>query len=91
MKDGLQTRVDSVIDEAISKKRIVGTVILISLDGAIVYQRPAGFADREVFSVRGGSDCCVPEAVLIWLASILYERASHLSLRHSTSVRPLRA
>jgi CubicO group peptidase (beta-lactamase class C family) len=47
MKNGLQTRVDSVIDDAISKKRIVGTVILISLDGTIVYQRPAGFADRE--------------------------------------------
>ena len=47
MKKGLQARVDSVIEDAISKKRIVGTVILISLDGSIVYQRPAGFADRE--------------------------------------------
>ena len=47
MKNGLQTRVDSVVNDAISKKRIVGTVILISLDGTIVYQRPAGFADRE--------------------------------------------
>ena len=47
MRDGLQTRVDGVIDDAISQRRIVGTVILISLDGSIAYQRPAGFADRE--------------------------------------------
>jgi len=47
MKHGLQTRVDSVIEDALGSNRIVGTVVLISLDGSIVYHRPAGFADRE--------------------------------------------
>jgi CubicO group peptidase (beta-lactamase class C family) len=47
MKNALQTRMDTVIDDAINANRIVGAVVLISLDGSIVYHRPAGFADRE--------------------------------------------
>ena len=42
MKHGLPTRVDSVIEDALSSNRIVGAVVLISLDGSIVYHRPAG-------------------------------------------------
>ena len=42
-----RSRIDSVIEQAIAEKRIVGTVVLVSLDGKLVYQRAAGFADRE--------------------------------------------
>ena len=40
-------RIDEVIDRAISEQRIVGTVVLVSHEGKLVYQRAAGFADRE--------------------------------------------
>jgi CubicO group peptidase (beta-lactamase class C family) len=43
----LQARVDSVIDRALAEKRIVGTVVVVAKDGKVVYQRAAGFADRE--------------------------------------------
>lgn len=43
----LQTRVDAVIDQAIAEQRIVGAVVLVSVDGKVVYQRAAGLADRE--------------------------------------------
>jgi CubicO group peptidase (beta-lactamase class C family) len=42
----LAERLNKVIDGALAK-RIVGTVILIARDGALVYRRAAGFADRE--------------------------------------------
>jgi CubicO group peptidase (beta-lactamase class C family) len=42
-----RSRVDAAIDQAIAEKRIVGTVVLISHDGQLVYQRAAGLADRE--------------------------------------------
>jgi CubicO group peptidase (beta-lactamase class C family) len=40
-------RIDEVIDRAIAEQRIVGTVVLVSHDGKLVYQRAAGLADRE--------------------------------------------
>src|SRR4051794_38568499 len=40
-------RIDAAIDQAIAEKRIVGAVVLVSHDGKLVYQRAAGFADRE--------------------------------------------
>lgn len=40
-------RLDAVIDRAIAEKRIVGTVVIVMQDGAVVYQRAAGFADRD--------------------------------------------
>ena len=40
-------RIDTAIDQAIAEKRIVGAVVLVSRDGKLVYQRAAGFADRE--------------------------------------------
>jgi CubicO group peptidase (beta-lactamase class C family) len=40
-------RVDAVIDDALAKQRIVGGVLLIAQSGTIVYERAAGFADRE--------------------------------------------
>jgi CubicO group peptidase (beta-lactamase class C family) len=41
------SRIDAAIDQAIAEKRIVGAVVLVSRDGKLVYQRAAGFADRE--------------------------------------------
>jgi len=42
----LESRVDAVIDAALGP-RIVGCVVLVHIDGERVYQRTAGFADRE--------------------------------------------
>ncbi len=39
--------IDSVIDEAVNGKKLVGTVVMAAIDGAIVYSRAAGLADRE--------------------------------------------
>jgi CubicO group peptidase (beta-lactamase class C family) len=39
--------IDEVIDRAIAEQRLVGTVVLVSHDGKLVYQRAAGLADRE--------------------------------------------
>jgi CubicO group peptidase (beta-lactamase class C family) len=43
----LSARVDPVIDAAISQGQIVGLVVLVARDGQLVYQRAAGYADRE--------------------------------------------
>jgi CubicO group peptidase (beta-lactamase class C family) len=43
----LPAQVDAVVERAIDEKRIVGAEILIAQDGAILYRRAAGFADRE--------------------------------------------
>jgi CubicO group peptidase (beta-lactamase class C family) len=42
-----RSRIDAVIERAISEQRLVGAVVLVSHDGKIVYQRAAGLADRE--------------------------------------------
>ena len=42
-----RSRIDGAIDRAITEKRIVGAVVLVSHDGKLVYQRAAGLADRE--------------------------------------------
>jgi CubicO group peptidase (beta-lactamase class C family) len=39
--------IDAAIDRALADKRIVGAVVLMAQDGAIVYRRAAGLADRE--------------------------------------------
>ena len=46
-RDRLYRHVDQVIDSTLARKRIVGTMVLISVDGEVVYARAAGFADRE--------------------------------------------
>jgi CubicO group peptidase (beta-lactamase class C family) len=38
---------DNVISTALALNRIVGTVIMVAREGEIVYERAAGFADRE--------------------------------------------
>lgn len=43
----LARHVDAVIDIALTTERIVGAVVLIALEGRVVYERAAGFADRE--------------------------------------------
>lgn len=43
----LKARLDRVTDEAIAADRIVGSVVLVCRDGAPVYARAAGMADRE--------------------------------------------
>jgi CubicO group peptidase (beta-lactamase class C family) len=40
-------RLSAVIDGALAANRLVGAVVVVSVDGAIVYRRAAGFADRE--------------------------------------------
>lgn len=43
----LAQRLDAAIDKAVAERRIVGTVVLVARDGALVYRRAAGLADRE--------------------------------------------
>lgn len=45
--DRLQARVDEVIDRTLVDKRLVGAVIKVAINGVLVYNRAAGFADRE--------------------------------------------
>lgn len=40
--------VDAAIDRALAEQRIVGCVVLVAENGNVVYQRAAGYADREV-------------------------------------------
>jgi CubicO group peptidase (beta-lactamase class C family) len=48
--ESLVPRVDAVIDAAVDDGRIVGTVVLVAEEGAQVYERAAGHADREMGS-----------------------------------------
>jgi CubicO group peptidase (beta-lactamase class C family) len=43
----LAARVESVIQEALDQRRLVGGVVLVALDGTVVHRQAAGFADRE--------------------------------------------
>ncbi|WP_061907424.1 serine hydrolase domain-containing protein [Devosia sp. Leaf420] len=42
-----RAEVDRVIDEAVTGKKLVGTVVMAAINGEIVYSRAAGLADRE--------------------------------------------
>jgi CubicO group peptidase (beta-lactamase class C family) len=44
----MTARVDAAMDKAIAEKRIVGTVLVIGINGETVYQRAAGLLDREL-------------------------------------------
>lgn len=46
----LSKALDTAIDSAITQKRLVGAVVLVSHDGRLVYHRAAGYADRETQS-----------------------------------------
>jgi len=43
----LAARVDPVIEAVIRSEQIVGMMVVVARDGRVVYQRAAGFADRE--------------------------------------------
>lgn len=43
----LPGRLDAVVDGAIAAQRVVGAVVVASVDGKLVYGRAAGLADRE--------------------------------------------
>ena len=43
----MQSRIDAVIDRAISAQKVVGAVVLVAKDGDEAYARAAGLADRE--------------------------------------------
>ncbi len=43
----LPQRLDPVIDQALTERRLVGAVVQIAQDGQLVYRRAAGLADRE--------------------------------------------
>ncbi|MCA8275628.1 beta-lactamase family protein [Burkholderia sp. AU30280] len=43
----LTRRLDAVTDHAIRNKRVLGTVLMVAIDGETVYRRAAGLADRE--------------------------------------------
>src|SRR5436190_11084167 len=42
-----RARIDAAIDRALAEHRVVGAVVLVAHEGKLVYQRAAGFADRE--------------------------------------------
>ncbi|NEW05646.1 beta-lactamase family protein [Paenibacillus sp. SYP-B3998] len=44
----LEARIDEVIERTLADKRLVGAVIKVSIDGGLVYNRAAGFANREL-------------------------------------------
>ena len=39
--------IDTVVDSALHEQRLVGAVVLVAKDGSLIYERAAGFADRE--------------------------------------------
>lgn len=43
----MKRRLDAVLDAAISEERIVGTLVIVARDGAVVCRRAAGYAERE--------------------------------------------
>ena len=43
----LARRVDAVVDGALAAERIVGAVVLVSVDGVVVHRRAGGLDDRE--------------------------------------------
>lgn len=59
----LKHHVDKVIDATLERERIVGTIVLVSVEGHCVYCRAAGLADRE-------SNRAVTENTLFRLASV---------------------
>lgn len=44
-----QERIDAAIDRAIGEQRIVGAVVIVFKHGERIYQRAAGWADREAW------------------------------------------
>ncbi|UVI30290.1 serine hydrolase domain-containing protein [Paenibacillus spongiae] len=47
MSKNLDTSIDEVIERTLADNRLVGAVVKVAVDGALVYNGAAGFADRE--------------------------------------------
>ncbi|WP_244258738.1 serine hydrolase domain-containing protein [Cupriavidus gilardii] len=43
----LSESIDTVVQQALNERRLVGAVVLVARDGALVYRKAAGLADRE--------------------------------------------
>jgi CubicO group peptidase (beta-lactamase class C family) len=59
----LKAHLDRVIEGAMSRERVAGTVVLVSVDGNLAYQKAAGMADRE-------QDRVMREDTIFLLASV---------------------
>lgn len=70
----LGRRMDTAIERAIGEQRIVGTVVVVMRDGQVVYQRAAGFADREAARPMTGD-------TILRLASITKPMVSVVAMR----------
>ncbi|WP_264173776.1 serine hydrolase domain-containing protein [Pseudomonas chlororaphis] len=70
----LGRRMDTAIERAIDQQRIVGTVVVVMRDGQVVYQRAAGFADREAARPMTGD-------TILRLASITKSMVSAVAMR----------
>ncbi len=46
-KRGWGSRIDTVVEQALRDKRLVGVVVLVAQDGKLVYQRAKGMSNRE--------------------------------------------
>ncbi|WP_047236421.1 serine hydrolase domain-containing protein [Chromobacterium subtsugae] len=44
---GIAERIDDAIHRALAEQRLVGAVVLVSVDGKLIYQGAKGWADRE--------------------------------------------
>jgi CubicO group peptidase (beta-lactamase class C family) len=70
----LGRRMDTAIERAIGEQRIVGTVVVVMRDGQVVYQRAAGFADREAARPMTGD-------TILRLASVTKPMVSAVAMR----------
>ncbi|MFJ5407505.1 serine hydrolase domain-containing protein [Pectobacterium punjabense] len=43
----LATKIQTVVQQALDERRLVGTVVLVAHNGALIHQQAAGWADRE--------------------------------------------
>ncbi|MEC0236724.1 serine hydrolase [Paenibacillus kribbensis] len=82
IQDGLDGRVNAVLDQTLAEKRLIGAVVMIYLDGSPVYVRAAGLADREehrlmhenaLFRLSSVSKPIVSTAALVLAAQGLIE------------------
>jgi CubicO group peptidase (beta-lactamase class C family) len=46
-RSGIAARLNAVVDAAVNEGRVVGAVVLAALDGEIIYEQTAGWANRE--------------------------------------------
>ncbi|WP_019914688.1 serine hydrolase domain-containing protein [Paenibacillus sp. HW567] len=61
--DRLPERINQVVDQTLSEKRLAGAVIKVAIDGKVIYSRAAGYADREL-------NLAMQEDALFRLASV---------------------